>query len=337
MIKKVLADKRTKRRYSDLVGIDFATTSTKVVRLKQSGGNISLAGIASLPAVDFRSSASRLELPRNLITNYGCISYSGQNAVIRMINTPLQAENDTLPANKLRELLNITEDYRPAARLINESKGRQGASFLAAAIPETDVSSMLHMFSAGPPAPTSLEVSSLAVVPAFLHARGLECEDKAVCMIEAGEITTSFVILNKGVVALVGKVDFGSRQLRAKLAAELGVDDELVTSILSDRSINISSSLAGILAPVVKQISISKEFIERHQGCRVSRTYVSGGLSLLSCWTEEMGDMLQTDIIRWSPLENIQFNSAAVSSEIEEQATRFSAAIGAALGGLKDQ
>jgi len=216
-------------------------------------------------------------------------------------------------------------------------KGRQDSSFLAAAIPNDDVGFMLNMFPVGPPAPASLEVSGLAMIAAFQHAHGKQCENEAVCLIEAGESTSNFVFLNKGRVVLLGKVDFGSKQLRAKLAADLGVDDELADSIISDRSINISSSLASVLQPFAKQISISKDFIERHQSCRITKTFVSGGLSLLPSWKSEMSQMLHMDVSGWSPLETIQSESDVVPAEIETQATRFAAAIGAALGGLEDQ
>lgn len=337
MIKKALANKRTQRRHSDLVGIDFATTATKIVRLKRSGEEVSLTGIDLLPPVDFSSSASRIELPRNMVSYYGCLCYSCPEAVMRMINTPLQSEESTLTDARLRELLNVTADYRPAARLIRRGQGRQDSSFLAAAVPQDDVSFMLNMFPAGPPAPASLEVAGLAVIPAFLHARGSECADEAVCLIEAGEANTNFTFLNKGTVLLVGKVDFGSRQLRAKLASDLGVDDDLAQSILSDRAINISSSMASVLQPFCKQVSISKDFIERHQGCRVSRIFVSGGLSLLSSWTQELGAMLHTEIVPWSPLENINYDADLLSPEIQGQVTRFTASIGAAIGGFEDQ
>ncbi len=337
MIKKTFSKKQAQRHHSDLVGIDFSTTATKVVRLKQSGDNVSLSGIDLLPPVDFHSASTRIELPRNMLSYYSCLCYTCPEAVIRMVNTPLQEGNSVLSDSKIRELLNVTDDYRPSARLINQGKGRQDSSFLAAAIPQDDVGFMLNMFPAGPPAPASLEVSGLAVISAFLHARGEECAGEAVCLIEAGESTSNFVFLNQGVVVLVGKVDFGSSQLRKKLAADLGVDDDLARSILSDRSINISSSLASVLEPLTKQISISKDFIERHRNCRVTKIFVSGGLSLMSSWTTEMGQMLHADVVKWSPFENIQYDDDVIPPEIEEQATRFSAAIGVAIGGLEDQ
>jgi Tfp pilus assembly PilM family ATPase len=87
----------------------------------------------------------------------------------------------------------------------------------------------------------------------------------------------------------------------------------------------------------VKQISISKDFIQRHLGCRIGKLYISGGLSLLPSWSDEVGQMLQIKATPWSPLENISFDPELISSELKNEATRFSAAIGAALGGFEQQ
>ncbi|VGO14949.1 hypothetical protein PDESU_03529 [Pontiella desulfatans] len=336
MIKKASKKDQTRKRFNDLVGVDFSTTGTKVVRLKSHKGGLTLAGLDLLPPIDFGEVASRIELPRNMSTYYGCLSYTGSAAVVRMVNAPLPAGEETLPEPKLRELLNVTDDYRVSARMVKRGKGRQDSSLLAAAIPQDDVRYLLSMFPSGPPAPASLEVSGLAFVSAFLHARGEECKESAVCLFEAGESLSHFVFLNNQSVVLVGKLAFGTRTLRQKLAKDLGVDEELADSILTDRSINISSSLSNVMEPFFKQLSISKDFIERHQGCRISKIYVSGGLSLLSSWSSEVGNLLNMAVEHWSPFENIEIDPDILPHEMEKQATRFAAAVGAAIGGFEE-
>jgi len=193
------------------------------------------------------------------------------------------------------------------------------------------------MFPSGPPALASVEVSGLSFVPAFLNARGDECQDEAVCLIEAGESVSHFVFLNKGVVALVGKFGFGGSTLRAKVVEDIGVDDELAGTILTDQSINISTTMNDVMTPFLKQLSISKDFIERHQGCRISKIYVSGGLSLLPHWPTAIEQMLHAKVLPWSPFENIQYDHPDIVPEnLATQATRFAAAMGAAIGGFEE-
>lgn len=335
MFKKTTKDKPDQTQVSDLIGVDFSSTATKVVRLKQGKGAISLTGIDLLPAVDFSKEASKLSLPRNLSANYGCLSYTGNQAVVRMINTMLPEQQNSLDEKKIRELLNVTSDFRVSAQLIKRNSGRQDSSFIAAAIPNEDAEYLLSMFPSGPPAPTSLEVSGLSFISAFLHARRAECADSTVCLFEAGETVSHFAFLDNGLVKLVGKMPFGAQMLRERVALDLGLDEELAASILTDASVNISSSISNVLAPFIKQMTISKDFIERHQGRRISRVYVSGGLSLLPSWGVEVGQLLGAQVAYWSPLENIEYDSSSIPSEMINQATRFSAAIGAAIGGIE--
>ena len=230
----------------------------------------------------------------------------------------------------------MTEDFRVSARLIRPGKGRLDASLLAAAVPQDDVRFLLNMFPSGPPAPASLEVAGLSFIAAFLNSRGAECADKAVCLMDTGETMTHFAFLNKGEIALVGKMPFGGSTLRTRIASDLGVDDDIAESIMSDRSINISASLASAMEPVTKQLSISKDFIERHQGFRISTVYLSGGVSLYPSWAAEVGPLLHSEVSTWSPLENIHHDDDVVPAEMKAQATRFAAAIGAAIGGFEE-
>lgn len=334
-IKKLLEDRLTQYRSVDLVGVDFSTTATKVVRLRKSKDEVSLMGIDLLPAVDFSIAARRVELPRNLSAHYACLAYSGPSSMVRMVNAPLTGDETTLPDAKLRELLNAKEDYRVSARLIKKGQGRQDSNFLAAAIPSDDVSFLLNMFPAGPPAPASVEVAGLSYISAFSHAQASEYEDEAICLIEAGESGSHFAFLNKGVVVLVGKFDAGGAMMRSKVGADLGVDDDLAGTIIADRSINISTTVLDVMTPFLKQLSISKDFIERHQSCRISKVYVSGGVSLISHWTEMVGQYLHAEVVRWNPFENIQCDPELLPDELAQQAPRFAAAVGAAIGGIE--
>lgn len=319
------------------VGIDFSTTSTKVVRLKRNKSDMVLMGIDLLPAVDFTQGARRIELPRNMSAHYGCLTYTGTSSVVRMVNTPLAEGQTELPENKLRELLNVEDNYRVSSAVAKRGQGRQDTSFLAAAIPEDDVQFLLSMFPSGPPAPASVEVAGLSFLSSFLHARGEECRDEAVCLIEAGESVSHFVFMNKGVVVLVGKFGFGGKALRAKVVQDLGVDDELAATILTDQSINISTTIDDVTAPFFKQLSISKDFIERHQGCRISKVYISGGLSLLPCWSTIIKQKLNVDAMTWSPFEKLQLDHPNIVPEhLAAQSACFAAAMGAAIGGFEE-
>ncbi|MDZ8119388.1 pilus assembly protein PilM [Pontiella agarivorans] len=336
MLKKIFSKDREASRFSDLIGVDFSTTATKVVRLKKGQEGLTLIGMDLLPAVKIAGlESSRLPLPRNLTTNYSCLSYTGDRAVVRMFSAHINEDQDRPDDQKIRAQLNVADDFRVSVQLIKRGRGRQDSTFLAAAIPEADAEQMLGIFSSGPPAPASLEIAGLSFINAFLHAKGKECEEATVCLLETGETISYFAFLTNGAITLVGKLPFGAKQLREQVAEDLGLEEELAASILDDASINISSSVAAAIGPQMKQLSISKDFIERHQGSRISRVYLSGGLSLLGSWGAEVGRLLHAKVEVWNPLENIQFDPNLIDSTVVQQSTRFAAAIGAAIGGIE--
>lgn len=333
MLTDLISRRRQQSQFSDLVGVDFAATATKVVRLKKSKGALLLTGLELLPPVDLKSDHGPLELSRNMTAKYGCLAYTGTRAIVRMINT--SAPEGKLSDEQIRKLLNVSEEYRVSASLVNTAAGGREASFLAAAIPEEDAANMLAQFPAGPPAPASLEVAGLSFITAFLQARGQELADTTVCLLECGEQISNFAFIAKGKPVLVGKLPLGAKLMKEKIAADVGLDEELAASILSDASVNISASVANVLGPPIKQLSISKDFIERHLGKRISSVYLSGGMSLMGGWTEQLSRMLGVKVESWNPLENIQYDTAAVPAELVGQITRFTAAVGAALGGME--
>lgn len=336
MVGKIINKRRMQRRLIDLVGIDFSTTGTKVVRMKKGKSGLVLTGLDLLPPITIGDGVAALELPRSLISNYGCIVYTGSASVVRMVNTKLENDETSLSEVKLRELLNVNEDFRVNAQLITKGTGGKDASLLAAAIPSGDVQFFLDQFAEGSPAPISIEVASLSFIPAFLNSYGSKSSEGAICLIDAGESVSNFAFLSKGDVVLVGKMGFGASSLREKLAVDLGVDEDLVLSILDDQSINISTSVSSVLEPFLRQVSISKDFIERHLSCHVSQVFVSGGMSLLPDWVSEVEQKLHAEVVSWNPLGNIQAPAGVVSAEMEKQVTRFSAVIGAVIGGFED-
>ena len=322
------------RKVSDLMGIDFSTTATKVVRLKKEKNKISLLGMRVFPPVDMNFPPRRQEFSKILSTHYACLAYTAPSSVVRMVNAVLPEEEESLPDEKLRELLNVDSSFRVSANLLKRGAGRKESNLLAAAIPQNDVRFFLNMFPAGPPAPASLEVSGLSFLSAFLHARGAQSAGEALCLLELGESVSYFIFMNKGVVLLVGKFAVGGALLREKVAKDLGVDEELADTILSDQSINISATLQGVMSPFLKQLSISKDFIERHQGCRISKAYVSGGCALIPHLSTVLGQELQSEVVLWNPLEKIRYERGAIPKTLAGQGSRFAAAIGAAIGGL---
>ena len=97
MAGKVTAKKRAQRQLADLVGVDFSSTGTKVVRIKRGKSGLVLVGLDLLPPIEVSSKSDGVVIPRPLIANYGCLVYTVACSVVRMVNTQLEGDEVTLP------------------------------------------------------------------------------------------------------------------------------------------------------------------------------------------------------------------------------------------------
>ena len=185
--------------------------------------------------------------------------------------------------------------------------------------------------------PHSLEVSALAVLTAFettfLNSRG----DDPVGMLEFGARTSCLALFNKGNLALVRLFDIGTDAIVDKVKASLGVDWATAAGIVQDGAFDITQPLYEALSPLVKQITVSRDFVERREDCRIRNVFVSGGLSQASGALNELASMLGTETAPWSPLDQLSVASGAIPEELVGQEWRFTAAIGACLATLEQQ
>lgn len=335
-LKKKTSDKKTKeqgqRRLSSLLGLDFAGSGIKAVRLKKQKDRILLSGVDILPAVN-AADGERPAIPKALSAYYTSICLSAPDARLRVFNHAMQ-EKETLP-DVIRENLNASEDYRVAGRMLLEGKGKRESSILGVALPEASVHRYLELFANGAPAPHSMEISGLAAFSAFLFNRGKQTAGQTVCLLEIGMNYTYIAFLHKNQLQLINRFDVGGGNLRRQVQTALGVDEEMAGSILSDGSVDVGAPVRTALAPFVKQLSIYREFVERQTKSTLSGVYLSGGEAQSPHWQNAVQEVTGLVPVAWSPFDKLDAVEDALPAEFKGQEPRFAAAVGAALAGLE--
>jgi Tfp pilus assembly PilM family ATPase len=325
-----------KRKPAELLGLDFGTSAIKAVRLRKNKGQISLVQADIFAPVDFVADPSAIHVPKTLLTHYAALCYSGEHAFARVIN--LDSSKETPSEAYIREQLNVDNKYRAVARPLGRIPGRQEWGFLGVAVPETTIKALLAQVPAGPPAPFSIELASFANFTAWLHgASEAEKTQEAVCLIEGGESTTCFAFINKGTVCFVGKYNIGCRALRNQIREEMGMDDDLAASILRGDSIDISASISKVAGGLLRQLAISRDFMERHHKCQVRKIVMYGGVSGVPYFCHAVAESLSAELRRGDPFLNIQVDQEVLPERVLGQEYRLGGAVGAALGGLIDE
>ena len=343
-----LVDKvnQLRRGPADVVGIDIGPRDTVAVRARRKDDEITLVAAAVLPAVKLPEpppppaegetpapvEVPALELPSHLKARYAALAVAGQGAVVKLLNFPGQF--DEAAEGRVVDSLGLDDPagYRISYALLAEGRGKGESRVLGVALPERAAAMAPRIFPAGLPAPYSIEVAGLSTMTAFLHGPGKNHRGEAVGVVDMGYEITTFALFYNGLPVLIRRFNVATKTVLDKVQDMLGVNTETAENIIADGSFDISQAVGEAIEPVVKQLMVSRDFVERRENCRVAKLYVSGELTASRDLLEEIGGAVGTDVGAWNPLEGFTVAKDAVPEELAGQEWRLGAAAGACLG-----
>ena len=257
--------------------------------------------------------------------------------MVKLLNLPGQLDQNS--DGKIREHLGLGDGpYRIAYHPIGLGHDRSETRLLAVGLPEGYVQSVNRLFSSGIPIPTSVEVSGLAALSAFAAGPLQAHEEEAVGVVDYGALVSSDAFFHKRELVLIRKFDFGIFKLLNKIKQALGVELDVARNIIVDGSFDVSQTVKDVSDPFVKQLVISRHFVERRENCRVTRMYVPGGEWVAHDWLNEIKSAMGFDVDFWDPFQSgsLKVQPNAVGPELEGQKSRFAAVIGVALGAFEE-
>lgn len=338
--KKIL--EKYQRGPSDLLSLDIGINEVRAVRMKKvSDEEVAVTNVDILPSIEnlFDETIPEvpaMALPQKLRAKYVSLAVSGENAVIKLLSFPkaLAADAD----KKIVEGMGIEnmDDYRLSYKVVTEGHGRAESRVLVVAMPINIANSAGMLFPVGRPAPFSMEISSLAAMTSFLNNPGVQAEENAVGVIEFGDNSSCFALFNKGTMALVRHFDIGTNSILENVQATLGVDRETAHGIITDGAFDISQSVSEVMDPLIKQLIVSRDFVERREDCHVGSIYVSGGLAASHDSLEEMKNSMGVEIKTWNPFDGLTVAPGALPEDIAGNEWQFAAAVGTGLATFEE-
>jgi Tfp pilus assembly PilM family ATPase len=324
--------KRFQRAPSDVLGLDVAGSGMKAVRLKRAGGIVSVMSADILPCLPTQESGSSssvpLVLPKPLRARYLAMTTSEPGAIVKMLTMPAHAEKSM--DVYVNELMGLTANSEYRLSYEQVAANRVEAKVLAVGMPIQTIEFLCGLCPSGHPVPCSIEVSGLASMTAFMRGPGKNHSDDCVAVIDFGARTTLVAFYHKGALVMIRKFDMGAANILKKLQDNLGVDSDVALGILNDGSFDISRIVHQAMESLLQQLTISWDFVERREGARIVRLYACGG-GTSGCWAREVQASTGQEPVLWNPFEGLNV-AAEVQAKWKGQESRFSAAIGAALG-----
>ena len=229
----------------------------------------------------------------------------------------------------LRSQMGLDASYRIRFNGEGGEKDGQGERFFAVACNDAEVRAMVGLYARGRPALWSLEVSGLAALASALDNPLAADRSQPLCLMEFGEKTSFLAIMSGDRIALARKFDVGAETVIDRIQKMLGVTREIAESVLREGAIDISKAIREAIDPFLRQVMISREFVERSENCRVTRALVTGGLSMCRYWRDEVQRVTGMTIDAWDPFSGIDTGLAA-DGDWAMQRNRFSAAVAVA-------
>jgi Tfp pilus assembly PilM family ATPase len=326
-----------KRNYSDVLGVDVGASATKVVRIKRLNESPTVVAADILPTISLLSPVPvpsfSSQLPKGMKSRYVALATSGSSSIIKLLTFPPHAEKTT--DDHVNELMGLgnSSDYRVGYEPVMET--RVETRVLAVALPDATARALCGLFPEGIPAPCSVEISGLASLTAYQKGPGALHREDCVAMIDFGAAVTLVSFFFKGSLVLIRKFDFGANNILKKLQDNLGVDQEVAAGILNDGSFDVSRIVHQAMDHFLQQLVIAWDYVERRENTRIGKLYVTGGGVSLRLWVQEVESSTGQAPVLWNPFEGMVVQTGVFPDRLKGQEGRFSAAVGAALGMLR--
>lgn len=319
------------KKIHDVVGIDFGTTSTKLVRIRKTVSGYHLVDADVMPPFDLRAGEApqKFSVPKKLSAPYAAACLTGTSDHVRFMFISNKMQDAKSIQNRVAKSLGLGNDYRVGFSIVERGKDGMDHKVLAAAMPTLEVQTARKLFTAHKPSLVSLEVAGLSALNSFSHVEAVRQAEGAVCYLEAGAEATMISFFVGGELRLVRKFDYGSVYIQQRIQDVLSVGEEDALDILFEDATPLLEQSLDPIGSLLQEISISKKFVERNENAVISNVYASGGLSYSPYWIYIMGQVMGVEIEIWNPFA--ANGMTTYPKGVQGVESMFAPAVGAAL------
>jgi hypothetical protein len=327
-------EKNKSAKISDVVGIDFGSTSTKLVRIRKSGSGFSLVDADVMPAFDLTSDTPQtLSIPKKLCAPYAAAAFAGDESHVRFMFISSKLNDKRAIHQRVGKSLGLGREYRVGHTIVERGKDQLDHKVLATGMLESHVIAVKQLFSSRRPSLISLENSGLSALNSFSHTPFVQEAEGIVCYLEAGANSSFISFFLDGELRLVRKFDHGSVYIQRRIQDVLNInEDDALTVLFEDATALLDQSLDPI-STLIQEISISCKFVERNENAPIQHAYASGGLSYSPYWMYMLSDIMRTEVDVWNPFEHN--NMKNYPKGVIGVESMFTPAVGAALATLR--
>ncbi len=330
------------RAPTDVVGLDFATSGVRAVRMKKTASGLTVTAAELLPpaTLDAPADASpkadaALVVPSSAQGRCAALLTSDARAVLKLIRASEEVDLGK-PEHVLSRIgIDPAQNYRVSTRVIHSATVKTDALVLAAAMPENLAKAMVDLLpKVGPLAPRFIGVSALAVLNAFHNDPRNAGNETAHGLIHFDNDYSLVALFNQGRLSQLRTFPLGMATFLQGTMEALGVDEETASGILSAGAFDVSQLVEQQTRQLRAQYVGCRDFMERSENCTLKKLHVSGPAALATAFLKGMEKEGIGE--EWNALEGYPDRSpGSVPPALVSQPWLWSASIGACLGVLE--
>lgn len=358
-----------KGKKNHFIGIDFGTSSIKVVELSYENQK---AKLENYGVVDLDWDGQGVQQRGSTISSYeqklndalkglilamklkkgsqAYVSIPGFNGLITIIELPEMRQDELARAiqfeahkyipSSLDEVAMSWEiiEHIEAGKTLAQNIGKEGGKrikVLLVAAPKKDIEHYDRLVSGA-----NFEVSAIEL-ETFSIARSLVGEDVGnFFIIDIGSRATNMIFLEKGVVRVNRNIDAGGNEITTAISDSMNISRQRAEIFKKGDKDIINSKESALIIPVLELISseskrILNAYMEKNKDLRIDGVFLSGGTSRMKGLDEYFSRSLGMPVTVGNPWRRISFNDNA-KPLIEGIGQSFSVALGLALRGVEE-
>ncbi len=206
---------------------------------------------------------------------------------------------------------------------------------LAVSVPEKQTRWAVSLLPQGIPAPYSLQSSGAAALNCFARELTTHHADVPAIFVQVAGDVTHVAAFYKGRLAFYRQCQLGSHAIVRAIQDKLGIEEKLVPGALEDDLIDASAPIASAIDPLLRQLVLVREFVERKRSCRIEKILLSGSLLGTKYWNDPIVKVMGVAPATWNPLDTLPCQPGALAERVKGNESRFASAMGAALAVLE--
>lgn len=277
-----------------------------------------------------------MALPARLRAPYACLAVPADTASVKLLS--FAGAFDERAQQRIPASMGLGDagSYRVATKVIAEGHGKAESRVLAVAMPEEHVQAVTKLLPSGTPVPYTAEVAPLAGLTAFAAFLDRTHSGEAVGVIDMGTTTSAFALFKERLPLLFRLFEFGTNTIVDTVKEMLKVDRETAEGVISDGAFDISQPVRKAMAPLIKQLIVSRDFVERRENCNVSDLYIGGHTGIWGGLQDDLRSALDIQVETWDPLKGLEVAPDAIPGNLVNHTSEFAAAVGACLPTLTE-